>query len=132
MWRFLTVYHSNNMCSREEIQEIIKEEVAIVRGDLVAHEGREVQGHQQLEDRINDRIDHVIVAIRASHPSVEMVKEVLNNQKNIEEKIDALKIQTSPAVKITSTISTLREWLLWVGAPVTIIIGIIMGYKALK
>ena len=120
------------MCSREEIQEIIKEEVAIVRGDLVAHEGREVQGHQQLEDRINDRIDHVIVAIRASHPSVEMVKEVLNTQKNIEEKIDALKIQTSPAVKITTTISTLREWLLWVGAPVTIIIGIIMGYKALK
>ena len=120
------------MCSREEIQSIIKEEIAIVRDDLIAHEGRKVQGHKEIEERINERIDHVIVAIRSSHPSVELVKEVLNNQKNIEEKIDALKIQTSPAVKITTTISTLREWLLWVGAPVTVIIGIIMGYKALK
>lgn len=114
------------------MEEIVKKEVAIVRGDLLAHEGREVQGHQQLEKRINDRIDHVIVAIRASHPSVEMVKEVLSNQKNIEEKIDALKIQTSSAVKITTTISTLREWLLWVGAPITVIIGIIVGYRAIK
>lgn len=114
------------------MKEIVKKEIAIIRGDLIAHEGREARGHQQLEERINERIDHVIVAIRSSHPSVEMVKEVISNQERIETKIDELKIQTSPAVKITTTISTLREWLLWVGAPITVIIGIIVGYRAIK
>lgn len=120
------------MCSREEIKEIIEKEVSKVRNDLIQHEGREIVGHQQLEDRMTDKMEHIIVAIRASHPSIEMVKEVIGNQKRIEEKLDALRNETSPAVKITSTVATLREWLLWVGAPVTVIIGIIMGYRTLK
>lgn len=117
------------MCTREEIKEIIQKEISVVRTDLIEHEGREVSGHRELEERINDRIDHVIVAIRASNPSVEMVKEVLNNQKRIEEKVDTLKIQVTPSIRITSTVGTLRDWVIWIAAPI-VAIGAIIGVVA--
>ena len=78
------------MCTSEELKDILKKEVAIVRNDLIAHEGREVLGHKELEERINDRIDHVLVAIRASHPSTETMNTILSNQDRIEQKVGTL------------------------------------------
>ena len=120
------------MCNREEIQEIIKKEVAVVRGDLIAHEGREVQGHQQLEERINDRIDHVIVAIRASHPSVEMVKEVLRNQKNIEEKVDTLRGEINPAIDAIDVAKKIKKGVIWVAGFIIAIAGIVSSITHIR
>ena len=44
------------MCTREEIQGIIKKEVAVVRGDLIAHEGREVQWHKEIEEPTSTKL----------------------------------------------------------------------------
>lgn len=120
------------MCTREEIQEIIKKEVAIVRGDLIAHEGREVQGHKEIEERINDRIDHVLVAIRSSHPSVEIVKEILNNQKNIEEKIDTLRGEINPAIDAIDVAKKLKRGVIWVAGFIIAIAGIITSVTHIR
>lgn len=117
------------MCTREEIETIIKKEVAVVRTDLISHEGREVLGHKELEERINDRIDHVIIAVRASHPSVEMVKEVLNNQKNIEEKIDELATKVSPVVDTLDVAKKVRKGVIWVAG---FIVAISSGIAAIN
>ncbi len=120
------------MCDRETIEEIIKKEVAIVRNDLIQHEGREVLGHKELEERINDRIDHVLVAVRASHPSVETMKEVLGNQTRIEEKLDALKVSVSPAVKVIDTAGNIRTGIIWIAAPIVAVASMLAAFIAFK
>lgn len=120
------------MCTRQEIEDIIKKEVAIVRNDLIQNEGREFLGHKELEERINDRIDHVLVAVRASHPSVETMKEVLGNQTRIEEKLDALTVKVAPAVDVIEVSQKIRKWVIWISGFMLAVAGIITSMKHMK
>ncbi len=120
------------MCSRQEIEDIIKKEVAIVRNDLIQHEGREVLGHKELEERINDRIDHVLVAVRASHPSAETMKEIIVNQTRIEEKLDELKGAVTPAIKVIDTAGNIRTGIIWIAAPIVAAASMLAAFIAFK